>query len=109
MSRKLRVLTDCLSRQADEIITHYMKEKNLANVNTAFSDLVYMELKRARMKHREPIYSFHEGFSIIHEEFDELKAEVWKQEKKRDKAHMLEELVQVAAMAQRMAEDTGLV
>jgi predicted nucleotidyltransferase len=49
--------------------------------------------------------SFHEGHSIIEEEYDELKAEVWKSPKKRDLVKMREEAVQLAAMATRFLHD----
>jgi len=45
--------------------------------------------------------SVHEGFAVILEEVDELKAEVWKKPRLRDKAQMRKEAVQVAAMAMR--------
>lgn len=47
--------------------------------------------------------SYHEGFAVLLEEVDELKAEVWK--KRTDPLVMLEECVHVAAMANRLAED----
>lgn len=54
-----------------------------------------------------PFHSSHEGFAVLHEEFDELKAEVWKNGTKhpdRD-ANMRKEAVQVAAMALRFLTD----
>lgn len=67
---------------------------------------VARECERARCKHPTPIRSLHEGYAIILEEMDELKAEVWQQQK--DRRALATELVQVAAMCQRMAEDCGL-
>lgn len=67
---------------------------------------VAQECERARRKHPTPIRSLHEGFAIILEEMDELKAEVWQQQ--RDRRALSTELVQIAAMCQRMAEDCGL-
>lgn len=49
--------------------------------------------------------SAHEGYAVILEELDELKAEVWKKRAARDKARMQEEAVQVAAMAVRFVLD----
>jgi hypothetical protein len=50
-----------------------------------------------------PFASAHEGYVIILEEVDELKAEVWK--KHKDPARMREEAIQIAAMAMRFVVD----
>jgi len=47
----------------------------------------------------------HEGFAILLEEIDELKAHVWMNQKRRDVAAMRAEAIQVAAMAVRFAID----
>jgi len=46
--------------------------------------------------------SAHEGYAVLLEEVDELKAEVWKSSRKRDYGAMTEEACQVAAMAVRL-------
>lgn len=46
-----------------------------------------------------PMHSAHEGFAIICEEMDELKAHVWKKQNDRDLTEMRKEAIQVAAMA----------
>ena len=72
-----------------------------------FLCLVDQELTRARGMHA-PMHSVHEGFAVLLEEVDELKAEVWKKASLRQPLMMLSELIQIAAMAVRMAEDCGL-
>lgn len=74
-----------------------------------FQELVEAELVRARA-HRvggahAPMHSAHEGFAVLLEEVDELWEEVRKKTSERSNDRMLEELVQIAAMAQRFAED----
>lgn len=71
-----------------------------------FAELVARELSRARRIHPGAIHGWHEGESVIPEEFDEMVAEV--RRKHVNKEDLLKELVQVAAMCQRMAEDTLL-
>ena len=46
-----------------------------------------------------PFNSAHEGFAILWEEMDELKAHVWMNQKRRDYGAMRAEAIQVAAMA----------
>lgn len=63
---------------------------------------VLRELATA-MARFKPFNSAHEGFAVLLEEVDELKAEVWKNQKRRDYTAMRKECVQVAAMAMRLA------
>ena len=65
---------------------------------------VESELQSA-MHNWAPFNSAHEGFAVLHEEFDELKAHVWTNQKKRDLEEMKKEAIQVAAMAIRFAHD----
>lgn len=68
---------------------------------------VQAEVKRATVDLGFPKFnSAHEGFAILHEEFDELKEHVWTNQKKRDIAAMRKEAIQVAAMAVRFVMDT---
>lgn len=66
---------------------------------------VELELKRARNHHATPHRSRHEGLSILHEEFEEVREAVYRNHENQS---LYNELVQVAAMAQRMAEDLKL-
>lgn len=72
-----------------------------------FAERVRMELATARNQHK-PISSLHEGYALIKAELDEF----WEKAKKdlvcRDKGEVVKELVQIGAMAQRVAEDLRL-
>lgn len=52
-----------------------------------------------------PFNSAHEGFAVLLEEVEELKAHVWTNQKRRDLAAMRREAVQVGAMALRFIRD----
>lgn len=71
----------------------------------AFREMVRVELEAARSKHPSKLNSRHEAYAVILEELDELWHEI-KGDSKPER--LLAELVQVAAMCQRMAEDLGL-
>lgn len=76
-----------------------------------FSELVQAELQRARAKFG-PIHSMHEGKAVIEEELEEFWecTRSWKgDEPAQIKMNALKELVQIAAMAQRTAEDLGFI
>lgn len=64
-----------------------------------------IEAEYRRAKTWPPFNSAHEGFAVLNEEFDELKAHVWTNQKKRDIDAMRKEAIQVAAMALRFALD----
>jgi hypothetical protein len=66
---------------------------------------VQREINRAREKHA-PIHSLHEGYAVLLEEVDDL----WERVKMQNTNHegdapTYRELVQIGAMAQRIAED----
>jgi hypothetical protein len=63
---------------------------------------VVLELQMAQ-ENWPPFNSAHEGFAILYEEFDELKEQVWVNQKRRDLPKMQAEAIQVAAMAIRFA------
>lgn len=73
----------------------------------AFAKMVQEELVTARKKHPDRFSSLHEGYAILLEEVDEVWDHV--RAKKPDRLKVLEELIQVGAMAQRAAEDLGLI
>lgn len=52
-----------------------------------------------------PYNSAHEGYAVLLEEVDELKAHVWMNQKRRDLDAMRKEAIQVAAMAVRFVLD----
>lgn len=74
-----------------------------AYTNT-FQELQRREIEAARGSHK-PINSAHEGYAVILEELDEFWEEVRKKRSERSHDRMVAELVQIAAMAQRTAED----
>lgn len=73
-----------------------------------FPERVKNELIRARAIHGD-MRSLHEAYATILEEMDEFWDEVKLKPKERSKDRLLEEIVQIAAMCQRAAEDCGLM
>ena len=65
-------------------------------------NLILKEYTQARANWPQ-FNSAHEGFAVLLEEVDELKAHVWAKQKNRDLAAMRKEAIQVAAMAMRFA------
>ena len=76
-------------------------------IKNSFADRVAAELGRARTKHPTKLNSAHEAFAVIREEVDELWDKVKADEHKSPAGQtlMVDELVQIAAMCQRAAED----
>lgn len=81
-------------------------DRYIQQVHSPFVHDMVTELASACDKNPS-INSLHEGYAVILEELDE----VWREVKLRqpDKRIVYKELVQVAAMAWRMAMDCGLV
>jgi hypothetical protein len=73
-----------------------------------FKEMVKEELASARVKYSDQ-RSFHEGYAVILEELDEFWDEVKRYPRTHNTTTMLRELVQIGAMAQRTAEDAGLI
>lgn len=72
-----------------------------------FPELVAEELARVRANHA-PLNSAHEGYAVILEEIDEFWDWCRLKRSQRISDDGLRELVHVAAVAQRLAEDIGL-
>lgn len=70
-----------------------------------FQSAVAAELCRARQKHGKPLNSMHEAYAVLLEEIEELWEEIRLKREQRSVSHMTEELVQIAAVCQRTAED----
>lgn len=88
---------------------HCADEQNKRLAPESFLGLVRTEIRRARTKHATNIHNVMEGYAVIYEELCEFWEECRKQNDKRDPAEMLKELVQVAAMCMRTAEDCNLI
>jgi hypothetical protein len=69
-----------------------------------FPEMVAAELARAREKNAK-FNSLHEGYAVLLEEIDELWDEIKRKSSERNSLKVIEEVTQVAAMAQRLAED----
>ena len=74
-----------------------------------FARLVNNELCVVRTHHTQNMVSLHEAYAVILEEVDELWDEARKKNRDRKDEDVLTELVQIAAMCQRAAEDLNLV
>lgn len=72
-----------------------------------FQAAVQAELRAVRRRHAA-VASVHEGYAVILEELEEFWEEVRKKRTDRSQVGMWDELVQIAAMAQRTAEDVLL-
>lgn len=81
-----------------------IRQANLRSASDEFPALVRAELKKARSKNGSQ-HSLHEGYAVLLEEVDEFWDIVKLKASKRDLKEALSELVQIAAMAQRTAED----
>ncbi len=76
------------------------------DLSSTFQRNVTHELARARRIHPNKIVNVHEGYALLCEELNkEFFDEVCKKEKHHDPIAMYKELVQVAVVAQRIAED----
>ena len=82
---------------ASEVST-WVKERKQTDIFRAVSE----ELERASKW--PPFNSAHEGYGVLLEEMDELKAHVWMKQKNRDLAAMRAGAIQVAAMAIKFVE-----
>ena len=75
----------------------------------SFPELVAAEVENARRLHPLNYQSLHHGYGVLMEEVEEWWDEMKLKSEKRSKKRLLAEIVQVAAVAQRIAEDRGLL
>ena len=74
----------------------------------AFADIVAERLRLARLNHR-PLSSAHDAYGVLMEEVCEFFEEVKKKREIRDRVGMLNELLDIAVVCQRAAEDLRLL
>ena len=93
-------------RAPDEDSWDLILNESIEEQVESLQDEIFDEWQRAREKFG-PFASSHEGFAVLLEEVDELKAEVWSNETRNPDrtAKMRKEAVQVAAMALRFLTD----
>lgn len=90
-------------------ITAKQRREAMRAINTMADDHTFFcaaesELYNARKLH-SPLNSSHEAYAVILEEVDEFWDEVRKKRSERDPGAMRKELIQIAAMACRAAND----
>jgi hypothetical protein len=76
----------------------------LVNQAYSFHADVDREIEQVRSLHK-PINSLHEGYGLLAEEFTEFEDEVFLKESLRDPANARKELIQIAGVCRRIAED----
>jgi len=107
-ARALESELDRLKNQAAER-GNWSVQINRFVIESSFAKAQREEIDRARKELAyPPMASLHEGYSVILEELDEFWEEIRKKPLERNVEAMWKELVQVAAMAQRTAEDLKL-
>ena len=68
-----------------------------------FAQALALRIEHARLLHPKPAASEHEALAFLLEEVDELKAEIFR--KNSNPAKVLSELLDVATICQRFAEE----
>lgn len=104
----LKTLSDWENGHRKPSPIHLKVIEFVENSPSPFQVLVEKEIRTARSLHR-PLNSCHEGYAVILEELEEFWEETRKKREVRNIVILLSELVQISAMAQRAAEDLGLI
>jgi hypothetical protein len=87
------------------LVDNLLADLRAMPAESGFADDVAHELARARAKHPTPIRSRHEGYGVLAEELREVESDVFTNQLAD---HLRMELIHVAAMAQRFADDLKL-
>jgi hypothetical protein len=98
---------DTMASECLRLIAEVRRLRDGTPGDRSFLDLVQAEASRAKRDHGRDFASDHEAFAVLLEEVEEVKACVWRKRTERDRVAMAEELVQIAAVAMKWAEQLG--
>lgn len=95
---------DVMASECLRLIAEVRRLRDDGLGDRTFLDRVAAEARRAQTMHGRDYHSDHEAFAVLLEEVEEVKAWVWRKRTERDRVAMVEELVQIAAVCAKWAE-----